>query len=70
MTNLEIKFRLEQILAKISDNQHSAWNADLESYSEAIAIEDHFGDADSDEPDVVYNGWLDELEALYNDIIA
>ena len=62
MTNLEIKIKLEQILAKIQKNVTSGWNDDLESTFECIAIEDG--------RDIEYNGWLSELEALHGDIIA
>jgi hypothetical protein len=62
MTNLEIKIRLEQILAKIQDNITSGWNDDLESTFECVVIEDG--------RDVEYNAWLRELEALHDDIIA
>ena len=64
MTNLEIKTQLESILTKINDNGISAWNSDLEDTTEAIAIEDHYGDPDDEEPSVTYNGWLEELEIL------
>jgi len=62
MTNLEIKIKLEQILAKIQENVTSGWNDDLESTFECVAIEDG--------RDTEYNGWLSELEALHGDIIA
>ena len=62
MTNLEIKIRLEQILAKIQDNITSGWNDDLESTFDCVVIEDG--------RDVAYNAWLNELEALHDDIIA
>jgi hypothetical protein len=64
MTNLEIKTQLESILTKINDNGISAWNSDLEDTTEAVAIEDHYGDPDDEEPSVTYNGWLEELEIL------
>lgn len=70
MTNLEIKIRLEQILSKIQDASFGAWNHDLTFTSEAVAIEDYYGDQDSEEPSTAYNGWLSELEALHDDIIA
>ncbi len=62
MTNLEIKIRLEQILAKIQDNTNSGWKDDLEDTFECVVLED----AQESE----YNGWLSELEALHDDIIA
>jgi len=64
MTNLEIKTQLEAILTKINDNGISAWNSDLEDTTEAVAIEDHYGDPDDEEPSVTYNGWLEDLEIL------
>ena len=70
MTNLEIKNTLEQILAKIEDASFGAWNHDLKFTSEAIAIEDYYGDQDSEEPSTPYNGWLSDLEALFEDIKA
>ena len=70
MTNLEIKNKLEQILAKIEDASFGAWNHDLKFTSEAIAIEDYYGDQDSEEPSTPYNGWLSDLEALFEDIKA
>jgi len=62
MTNLEIKIRLEQILAKIQDNTNRGWKDDLEDTFECVVLED----AQESE----YNGWLSELEALHDDIIA
>lgn len=62
MTNLEIKIRLEQILAKIQDNINSGWKDDLEDTFECVVLEDAQGSE--------YNGWLSELEALHGDIIA
>jgi len=62
MTNLEIKFRLEQILAKIQDNCDSGWNDDLQSTFNCVILEDAQNN--------YYNGWLSELEALHDDIIA
>lgn len=62
MTNLEIKIRLEQILAKIQDNTNRGWKDDLEDTFECVVLED----AQESE----YNGWLSELEALHGDIIA
>lgn len=60
----QIKARLEEILRKIHDNGIGAWNGDLEDTIEAVAIEDHYNDTDSDQPTTVYNGWLDDLEQL------
>lgn len=62
MTNLEIKIRLEQILAKIQENTINAWNDDLESTFDCVVLEDG--------RDITYNGWINELEALHDDIIA
>ena len=62
MTNLEIKIRLEQILAKIQDNITLGWNDDLETTFECVVLEDG--------KDIEYNGWNNELEALHDDIIA
>lgn len=61
MTNLEIKIRLEQILAKVQDNVNSGWNDDLEDTFECVVLEDAQGSE--------YNGWLTELQALHDDII-
>ena len=62
MKNLEIKIRLEQILAKIQNNINSGWKDDLEDTFECAVLEDAQGSE--------YNGWLTELEALHGDIIA
>ena len=62
MTNLEIKIRLEQILAKIQENTNRGWKDDLEDTFECVVLEDA--------QDSEYNGWLSELEALHDDIIA
>ncbi len=62
MTNLEIKIRLEQILSKIQDNIVGGWKDDLSETFECVTLEDS-QDAD-------YNGWLNELESLHDDIIA
>ena len=62
MTNLEIKIRLEQILAKIQDNITLGWNDDLETTFECVVLEDN--------KDIEYNGWINELEALHDDIIV
>lgn len=64
----EIKSVLESILIKINDNGISAWNSDLEDTSEAVAIEDHYGDPDNEEPSVKYNYWLDDLENLIKNL--
>jgi hypothetical protein len=66
MTNLEIKIRLEQILAKIQENNTNGYNDDgyTSTSFECICLEDcHDGE-------YVYNGWLSELEALHDDIIV
>lgn len=68
MNNQEIKQALVSILEKINNNGVSAWNSNLEDTTEAVAIEDHFGDADSNEPTTIYNGWLDDLESLIKKI--
>jgi hypothetical protein len=64
MNNQEIKTMLESILAKINDNEVSAWNSDLEDTTSAIATEDHFGEPDTDEPSTIYNGWYQDIESL------
>lgn len=64
MTPQEIKQQLSAILAKINDNGISAWDADLEESREAVALEDHYGDQESNEPTTVYNGWLEDLSQL------
>lgn len=64
----EIKNALESIVTKINDNGISAWNSDLADTSEAVAIEDHYGDPDLEEPSVKYNGWLDDLENLIKNL--
>ena len=50
MTNLEIKTQLESILSKVDANRLRAWNYDFEAPTEAIAIEDHYGDEDINSP--------------------
>ena len=62
MTNIEIKIRLEQILAKIQNNINSGWKDDLEDTFECVVLEDAQGSE--------YNGWLTELDALHKDIIT
>jgi hypothetical protein len=62
MTNLEIKIRLEQILAKIQENTDFGWLNDLEDTFECVVLEDA--------QQSMYNGWLTELEALHDDIIV
>lgn len=62
MTNLEIKIRLEQILAKIQENTDFGWKDDLEETFECVVLEDA--------QQSMYNGWLTELEALHNNIIV
>lgn len=62
MTNLEIKIRLEQILAKIQDNIVSGWTDDVDETFECVTLENA--------QESKYNGWLSELEALHDDIIA
>jgi hypothetical protein len=64
----EIKNALESIVTKINDNGISAWNSDLADTTEAVAIEDHYGDPDLEEPSVTYNGWLDDLENLIKNL--
>lgn len=67
-TITDIKTELESILAKINDNGISAWNSDLEDTTEAVAIADHYGDPDNEEPSVKYNYWLDDLENLIKNL--
>jgi len=62
MTNLEIKIRLEQILAKITDNVVSGWTDDVDETFECVILEDA--------QESKYNEWLSELEALHDDIIV
>lgn len=62
MTNLEIKIRIEQILAKIQENTDFGWLNDLEDTFECVVLEDA--------QQSMYNGWLTELEALHDDIIT
>ena len=68
MTKLEIKTQLEIILSKVDANTLRAWNHDFETPTEAIAIEDHYGDEDINSPSVRYNGWLNDLENLIKNI--
>ena len=63
MTNLEIKIRLEQILAKRGENATTGWDWDGDKFFECICVEDAHDRA------YIYNGWMEELEALHNDII-
>ena len=60
MSNLEIKKKLENILAKIGHNVTSGWNDDLESTFECVITEDG--------RDVEYNGWFEDLEQLFKNI--
>jgi len=63
-----IKQVLMDIIAKINDAGIGAWNANLENTVEAVALEDYYGDVESDEPTVKYNGWYDDLEKLVSSI--
>lgn len=60
----EVKEKLQAIIASINECGMGAWNADLENTVEAVALEDYYGDVESDEPTVKYNGWYEELEKL------
>jgi hypothetical protein len=68
MNNQQIKDALQRILDKINDNGVSAWNGDLENSTEAVALEDHFGDIESSEPTTIYNGWFEDLNQLINQL--
>jgi hypothetical protein len=70
MTNLEIKHKLDIIISKISDNTIWAWNSNLEETTEAIATEDYYGNLNDTEPSVEYNGWLEDLDKLREEIIS
>ena len=60
----EVKEKLQAIIASINECGMGAWNADLENTVEAVALEDYYGDVESDEPTVTYNGWYEDLEKL------
>jgi hypothetical protein len=64
MNNQEIKQELLSILQKINNNGINSWNADLNDTIEAVAVEDYYGDTESEEPTTIYNGWLDDIESL------
>ena len=62
MTNLEIKIRLEQILAKVEESATTGWDGD--KFFECVYLEDAYDSG------YTYNKWLDELKDLHNDIIT
>jgi hypothetical protein len=62
MTNLEIKIRLEQILAKVEESATTGWDGD--KFFECVYLED------AHDSGYTYNKWLDELKDLHNDIIT
>jgi hypothetical protein len=64
----DIKYKLALLLTKINACGIGAWNADLENTIEAVALEDYYGDVESDEPTVKYNGWYEDLEKLVSSI--
>lgn len=63
-SDASIKEKLQDIIARINECGIGAWNADLENTVEAVALEDFYGDVESDEPTVKYNGWYESLEKL------
>lgn len=59
-----VKQNLDLILQKINDCGVGAWDGDLETSREAVALEDFYGDPDSKEPTTRYNGWFEDLQKL------
>jgi hypothetical protein len=51
---------LKRIIDKINDNAINVWSDDLEYTTDGIATEDRDG--------VKYNGWLEDLIKLSNEI--
>lgn len=60
MSNEEIKKVLAVILDKISDNTVTAWNDELTEAQDAV-ITGNLGDEE-------YNGWLEQLTKLKNEL--
>jgi hypothetical protein len=59
-----VKQTLDLIIQKVNDCQIGAWGGDLENTYEAVAVEDFYGEADSEEPTTKYNGWYEDLKEL------
>lgn len=64
LSNRELKQTVAIIIAKIEACGIGAWNANLENTVEAVACEDYYGDVESNEPTVKYNGWFEDLQRL------
>lgn len=68
MSNEEIKKRLAEILSKIDANTIDAWEDDLENCKTVIITEDFEKGTDEDAEHIEYNGWLEELTKLKNEL--
>ena len=64
MKNQIIRDELLAILTKINNNQIGAWNGDLEGTIIAVALEDYFGEPESERPTTKYNDWYEDLGRL------
>lgn len=64
---LSVKEQLTAIVAKINDNEIDVWDYTMSITSTAIATEDYCGE-DQEEPSTPYNGWLDDLQQLIDNL--
>ena len=67
MTNNEIKKSLLEVISKIESNGIGAWSGNLEYTTEAVALEDYYGE-DGSEASVKYNGWYEDLRKIIESI--
>lgn len=68
MQSKEIRHALLSIIQKIKENGIEAWNADLEYTTEAVTLDDYYGNVNSDKPTAKYNGWYEDLLKLSMDV--
>lgn len=68
MRNEEIKRALSVILDKIDSNGIDAWEDDMENTKTVVIMEDFVKGVDDDTELIEYNGWLEELIKLRDEL--
>lgn len=63
---------LQSVMDKISDNRIQAWEDQLEDTKAVVIIEDFSKNCDSNDPELEfkYNGWVEDLQELLNNLKA
>lgn len=68
MRNEEIKRALSVILDKIDSNGIDAWEDDMENTKTVVIMEDFVKGVDDDTELIEYNGWLEALIKLRDEL--